>query len=107
MTVYLFTCVSVGDLSWVPFIYSLQARYLVDHDPHLPLWQLAAVVFVYLTGYYIFRSANSQKDAFRRDVTDPEVVHLKYLQTERGTRLLTSGWWGLARKVMLWERKCE
>ena len=29
-----------GDLAWVPFIYSLQARYLVDHDPALPLWQV-------------------------------------------------------------------
>ena len=24
-----------GDLSWVPFTYSLQARILVDHDPQL------------------------------------------------------------------------
>ena len=29
-----------GDLSWVPFIYSLQARYLVDYDPHLSFFQV-------------------------------------------------------------------
>ncbi len=29
-----------GDLAWVPFIYSLQARYLVDYDPHLSLAQV-------------------------------------------------------------------
>eukprot|EP01036_Dinobryon_divergens_P028095 gene28095-36986_t len=88
-----------GDLAWVPFIYSLQARYLVDHDPDLPLWAIAAILLVQALGYYIFRSANSQKDAFRRDPDSEEVAHLKYLQTKRGTRLLTSGWWGMARKI--------
>ncbi len=29
-----------GDLAWVPFIYSLQARYLVDYDPQLNLFQV-------------------------------------------------------------------
>jgi delta14-sterol reductase/lamin-B receptor len=27
------------------------------------------------------------------------VAHLKFLHTKRGTRLLVSGWWGLARKI--------
>lgn len=71
-----------GDLSWVPFIYSLQARYLVDHDPALPLWQIALVTVVHFTGLYIFRSANSEKDAFRRDPSAREVAHLSYLQTK-------------------------
>ena len=66
-----------GDLAWVPFIYSLQARYLVDHDPSLSLWQVAVVVVVHMLGYYIFRSANSEKDAFRRDPEDPAVRHLR------------------------------
>ena len=30
-----------GDLAWVPFIYSFQTRYLVDHDPRLTLGQCA------------------------------------------------------------------
>lgn len=88
-----------GDLSWVPFIYSLQARYLVDYDPQLSLTSLILISSVHFLGYYIFRSANSQKDAFRRDPLAPEVAHLTYLQTKRGTRLITSGWWGLARKI--------
>ena len=50
-------------------------------------------------GYCVFRGANSQKDAFRRDPKAPEVAHLQYMNTKRGTRLLTSGWWGLARKI--------
>jgi hypothetical protein len=44
-----------GDLAWVPFIYSLQARYLVDYDPSLPLWRIALVSLVHFLGYYIFR----------------------------------------------------
>ncbi len=88
-----------GDLSWVPFLYSLQARYLVDHDPHLRFGSLVVIVFINFIGYSIFRGANSQKDAFRRDPDGPAVKHLQYLQTKRGTRLLTSGYWGMARKI--------
>lgn len=88
-----------GDLSWVPFIYSLQARYLVDYDPGLTLTALGIISFIHFLGYFIFRSANSQKDAFRRDPASAEVAHLTYLQTKRGTRLITSGWWGMARKI--------
>jgi delta14-sterol reductase len=88
-----------GDLSWVPFIYTLQARYLVDYDPNLPTLQIAIIAAIHFLGYFIFRSANSQKDAFRRDPTSPEVSHLSFMETQRGTRLITSGWWGAARKI--------
>jgi len=88
-----------GDLAWVPFTYSLQARYLVDHDPNLGMLGLAVIVATNCLGYAIFRGANGQKDAFRRNPDAPELAHLTYLQTKRGTRLLTSGWWGLARKI--------
>lgn len=88
-----------GDLAWVPFTYSLQARYLVDHDPHLHWSMLAVILGVNIIGYLIFRGANGQKDAFRRDPDSPDVSHLTFLQTKRGTKLLTSGWWGMARKI--------
>lgn len=88
-----------GDLSWVPFIYTLQARYLVDYDPNLSLAQICLFTFVHFFGFYIFRSSNSQKDSFRRDPSSKEVAHLKYLKTKRGTKLLISGWWGCARKI--------
>jgi Delta14-sterol reductase len=89
----------LGDLAWVPFTYSLQARYLVKHDPHLSVPALMAIVGLYLLGYWIFRSSNSEKDAFRRNPKDPAVRHLSYMPTQRGTLLLTSGWWGMARKI--------
>jgi Delta14-sterol reductase len=88
-----------GDLCWVPFTYSLQARYLVHHDPQLPLYQLLLIVGLHMFGYYIFRSANGEKDAFRKNPNDPSVAHLSFLSTQRGTKLLTSGWWGRARKI--------
>lgn len=80
-----------GDLAWVPFIYSLQARYLVDHDPHLSLPIIVAIVSLQCFGYYVFRAANSEKDTFRRNPSDPRVRHLTFLETKRGTRLITSG----------------
>ena len=86
-----------GDLCWVPFTYSLQARYLVEHDPHLSAMALAGIVLLYACGFTIFRGANSQKDAFRR--SPEKFSHMRYLQTKRGTKLLLSGWWGLARKI--------
>ena len=88
-----------GDLAWVPFTYSVQARYLVNHDPNLSYTALAGVLALHMLGYFIFRGANGQKDAFRRDPSQKSVAHLKYLQTKRGTKLLTSGWWGMARKI--------
>lgn len=88
-----------GDLAWVPFTYSIQARYLVENDPHLSYPALAAILGVQLLGYSIFRGANSQKDAFRRNPDHASVSHLKFMKTKRGTKLLTSGWWGMARKI--------
>jgi delta14-sterol reductase/lamin-B receptor len=77
----------------------LQARYLVDHDPRLSLWQIAAISAVHFLGLFVFRSANSEKDAFRRDPGADAVKHLKFMSTKRGTKLLVSGWWGVARKI--------
>merc|ERR1711968_400215 len=86
--------------SWVPFIYSLQARYLVDHDPNLSPMAIAIITIIHFTGYAIFRLANSEKDAFRRAPDDRKLNgHLTYMNTKRGTKLITSGWWGLARKI--------
>lgn len=88
-----------GDLAWVPFSYSVQAKYLVNHDPHLSYPVLAGIVAIHVLGYTIFRGANGEKNAFRNNPGDPCLAHLKYLQTKRGTKLLTSGWWGMARKI--------
>jgi protein-S-isoprenylcysteine O-methyltransferase Ste14 len=90
-----------GDLVLVPFTYCLQAFYLVDHFRDAPVPWVAAVVALNLVGYAIFVGANRQKDRFRRD---PERCVIwgapaRYLETQRGTRLLISGFWGLARHM--------
>ena len=77
-----------GDLTWVPFTYSLQARYLVEF-PQVLSWQhvmlvlavqflgkacpLAQPVLTLASGYSIFRGANGQKDQFKRDPAHPSV----------------------------------
>merc|ERR1712176_693637 len=54
-----------GDLAWVPFTYGLQARYLVDHNPNVPIGCQLFLALFGLTSYYIFRASNSEKDMFR------------------------------------------
>ena len=86
-----------GDLAWVPFTYSLQARYLVDRPIDFPYWGIGLIVLVKSIGYIVFRGANSQKDKFRRNPNDPSLSHLQVLPTKRGTKLLVSGYWGICR----------
>ncbi|XP_032145290.1 delta(14)-sterol reductase LBR isoform X5 [Sapajus apella] len=86
-----------GDLVWVPFIYSFQAFYLVSH-PNEVSWPMASLMIVLkLCGYIIFRGANSQKNAFRKNPSDPKLSHLKTIHTSTGKNLLVSGWWGFVR----------
>nr|XP_051677384.1 delta(14)-sterol reductase LBR [Oryctolagus cuniculus]XP_051677385.1 delta(14)-sterol reductase LBR [Oryctolagus cuniculus] len=86
-----------GDLVWVPFIYSFQAFYLVHH-PNEVSWPVASLIIVLkLSGYVIFRCANSQKNAFRKNPADPKLAHLKTIHTSTGKSLLVSGWWGFVR----------
>ncbi|TKA74416.1 Delta(14)-sterol reductase [Friedmanniomyces simplex] len=88
-----------GDLAWLPFTYSLQARYLSVHPVILGPWYALAILGMGLGGYIIFRGSNSQKNAFRTNPDDPSVAHLEYIQTASGAKLLTSGWWGRARHI--------
>lgn len=62
-----------GDLVWVPFIYSLQARYLSVHAVQLGASKVVMILMVQFLGYYIFRASNSQKGAFRANPDDPKL----------------------------------
>lgn len=87
-----------GFVVWMPFNFSLQAQYLVYHRPELSIPAVVGIVALNFAGYYVFRTSNLQKHSFR---TDPEAKIWgrppTFIQTKRGTKLLTSGWWGLAR----------
>ena len=39
-----------GDLTWVPFTYTLQSRYLVHHDPHLSNMYLFVIIVFKICG---------------------------------------------------------
>ncbi|NXG42092.1 LBR protein, partial [Psilopogon haemacephalus] len=86
-----------GDLVWVPFVYSLQAFYLVGHPTTISWPAAVAITILNCIGYYIFRSANSQKNNFRRNPADPKLAYLKFIPTATGKGLLVTGWWGFVR----------
>ena len=90
---------SFGDVAWVPFLYSGQCRYLSVFPLSLGWAGIAVVSAVFGLGLYIFRASNTQKNVFRTKPNDPSVASLSYIQTKRGTRLLTAGWWGMARHI--------
>jgi protein-S-isoprenylcysteine O-methyltransferase Ste14 len=87
-----------GCLVWIPFAYSLQPLYLVLHPEPLPAWGAAGIFALNALGFYIFRSSNLQKHRFSSDPMEPIWGEKpEFIQSERGTLLLTSGWWGIAR----------
>lgn len=65
----------------------------------LPWPWVAAICAFKVLGYTVFRGANGQKDTFRKDPGHRSVRHLKTLATKRGTKLIYSGWWGVARHI--------
>jgi delta14-sterol reductase len=85
-------------LTWMPFNFSLQSQYLVYADPQLSIAAAIALVALNFGGYYVFRTANLQKHRFRSAPgTRIWGRDADFIETQRGTRLLASGWWGLAR----------
>lgn len=87
-----------GDAVLVPFTYTIQAMYLVEHAHELPWWGIVGIVALNFGGFFVFRSVNSQKDEFRADPERPIWGRKpEYIRTQRGSLLLTSGWWGLSR----------
>ena len=109
---------SAGDLLWVPATYSLQARYLASHPHELGIFGTAAVLGLNAFGYWMFRTANGDKDKFRngrnpksepRAVTDAELArprvdgdqarhashHLWYVHPPHVTDV--PGLWGMSR----------
>lgn len=88
-----------GDLVWVPMTYTIGTLWCVHNAHDLPLWTAVLCVGLHFGGYAIFREVNSQKDRFRRD-PDTALIwgkQAQFLQTERGSKLLLSGFWGWSR----------
>lgn len=84
-----------GDLCWVPFCYCLQSRYLSLVELNLSNIFLVIIIVVMMAGFYIFKASNNQKNEFRQG----KLPHLKSIQTDRGTKLLIEGWWGVSQHI--------
>ena len=73
---------------------------LHDTSPATDLHPLtaAAVISLFFLGWVLTRGANLQKYAFKRN---PRREHFMFVRqvTLPGSRLLVSGWWGLARHI--------
>lgn len=96
----------------VPYVYCFQSFYILKNNPQLPPVLIAALTLVLLFAYYIWDSAQAQKNRFRMKLrgtyvprsTFPQLPwstleNPKYLNTEAGDKLLIDGWWKYARKI--------
>ncbi|XP_070579698.1 7-dehydrocholesterol reductase-like isoform X1 [Ptychodera flava] len=98
-----------GDCVWLPYLYTLQGFYLVYNPVILSSLHCAIVLILGLSGYYIFRDVNHQKDYFRRNDGNciiwgkkPEYIQCRYTSSDgkqRQSKLLVSGWWGVTRHM--------
>lgn len=98
-----------GDSVWLPFMYTLQGLYLVINPVTLTLPYALFVLTLGLAGFWIFVSANNQKDRFRQSDGQilirgkpAEFIPCEYYAADgnkRHSKLLTSGWWGIARHM--------
>ncbi|KAL1987542.1 hypothetical protein VTN96DRAFT_3469 [Rasamsonia emersonii] len=103
------------NLAGVPLSYCHCTIYLANHDPATYRWNryvLAFLYIAYLFVYWVWDTANSQKNRYRQQergtlvfrktfpqlpwqtLKNPEVI-----RTPDGGTILVSGWYGLARKV--------
>lgn len=85
-----------GDYVLVPFFYCLPGLLLAETGGDLPVPISIPCVALYLFGFWLFRGANQQKHAFRRD---PSVRIWGRRARTIGGRLLVSGFWGIGRKL--------
>ena len=96
------------DIVMVPFIFPMQAYYIYAARPQHSTAYLLFFLAMHCIGYYIFDTANSQKDYFRENPNEAvpsgfprlpwgRLHEPKYIQTQRGTKLLVDGWWAHAR----------
>jgi|EP00970_Alexandrium_tamarense_P008905 delta24(24(1))-sterol reductase len=105
------------NLAGVPFSYCYSTLYLLNRslakDPIQHSRIYTTSLFIVLMGsYYVWDTANSQKNRFRMQQrgtyvernTFPQLPwgtmkNPTFVQTKHGNKLLTGGWWGIARKI--------
>jgi delta24(24(1))-sterol reductase len=105
------------NLAGVPFSYCYSTLYLLNRSlangpvVHSTIWTFVLYAML-LAAYYVWDTANSQKNKFRMQQRGTYVErnafpqlpwgtlrNPTYLVTKHGNKLLTGGWWGMARKI--------
>lgn len=100
------------NLAGVPFVYCFQAFYILKNDPQLPFWWFCVLIFCLVFAYYVWDTAQSQKNRFRMQIKGTFVKRYtfpqlpwgtlkdpKFMKTENGDPILLDGWWQFARKI--------
>ena len=96
----------------VPLVYCAQAVYLYSHPPvHMHPNLFMAIIIALSVSYYVFDTANSQKNRFRMMMSGTYVPRSTfpqlpwgtlnnptYLSTKAGSALLVDGWYAFCRK---------
>lgn len=99
------------NLCGVPILYAAQSVYILRRDVEHALWYDVALACLLVAAYYVWDTANSQKNRFRmaRAGTLIErrafpqlpwgtLTNAKTIETAAGSPLLIDGWWAYARK---------
>jgi len=60
-----------GDYVFIPFTFSIQCHYLLQYPDYDSPLVVIPLVLIFLVGYYIFRTSNSQKNQFKTDPSLP------------------------------------
>jgi len=104
------------NMAGVPFTYCLSTLYILYEGPekfsNQPFYCQVAMFVILLAAYYVWDTANSQKNRFRmmrngtyvKRYTFPQLPwgtlhNPRYLTTKHGNELLVDGWYRYARKI--------
>ena len=121
------------NLCGVPFMYSFNSAFLNQHAGPVdtPIMLVVALFTALLCAYYVFDTANAQKNIYRQQLRGaykkrpwyifPQFSYMscgptpKHIKTKAGSPLLVDGWYKYARKVhytadasmaMMWGLSC-
>lgn len=100
------------NFTMIPFAYSFQAFYILKNNPQYPFIFTLLLFIALFAAYYVWDTANSQKNRFRMQQrgtyvprhTFPQLPwgtlkEPRYLKTAKGDLLLIDGWYAYARKI--------
>ncbi|MFT5041034.1 MAG: delta24(24(1))-sterol reductase [Hyphomicrobiaceae bacterium] len=101
------------NLAGVSFLYCFNSMYIASRPPFEHSLPFTIFVFaLLLAGYFIWDTAQAQRNRFRMQINGSYVKRKafpqlpwatlenpRYLETKAGSKLLIDGWWGKARKI--------